>query len=147
MLETIISKIPGEYDLEKPSWVFFSLFDDKSNFKISKWVLTSDKTFRQVIQILFDNIISKIPNIKLIIMDIPKNIQILENYDNLKNIDPKSKWITILANNWQNVWSILPNTVWVGDTISMINSVKIKNNMTWMVQIYTFETNRIIINI
>ena len=146
MLETILAKIPKEYNLEETSWVFFSVFDDKSNFKLSKWVLTADKSLKQTIQIIFDNIVSKIPNIKIIIIDIPKNIILLEQFDHIKDIDIKTKGISIIWNSWQNVWAILPNTVGINDAISMINSVKIKDNLTWMVQIYTFETDRIIVS-
>lgn len=146
MLETILAKIPKEYNLEETSWVFFSVFDDKSNFKLSKWVLTADKSLKQTIQIIFDNIVSKIPNIKIIIIDIPKSITLLEQFDHIKDIDIKTKGISIIWNSWQNVWAILPNTVGINDAISMINSVKIKDNLTWMVQIYTFETDRIIVS-
>lgn len=146
MLETILAKIPKEYNLDKTSGVFFSVFDDKSNFKLSKWVLTADKTLKQTIQIIFDNIISKIPNIRLIILDIPKNISLLEEFDHIKNIDIKTKWIAIIWNSGQNIWAILPNTVGINDAIGMINSVKIKNNITGMVQVYIFETDRIIVS-
>lgn len=146
MLETILAKMPKEYNLEEPCGIFFSVFDDKSNFKLSKWVLTADKSLKQTIQIIFDNIVSKIPNIKIIIIDIPKNITLLEQFDHIKDIDIKTKGISIIWNSWQNVWAILPNTVGINDAISMINSVKIKDNLTWMVQIYTFETDRIIVS-
>lgn len=146
MLETILAKIPKEHNLEETSGVFFSVFDDKSNFKLSKWVLTTDKTLKQTIQIIFDNIVSKVSDIKIIILDIPKNIILLEQFDHINDIDIKTKGISILWNSWQNIWAILPNTVGINDAISMINSVKIKDNLTWMVQIYTFETDRIIVS-
>ena len=147
MLETIISKIPKTYNLDEPSGVFFSIFDDKSNFKLSKGVLSADKSLRQTIQIIFDNIVSKIQNIKLIVLDIPKEITLLDEYEHIKDIDIKKKWISILWNNGENIGAILPNTVGINDAISMISAIKIKDNLTGMVQIYTFETERIIVSI
>lgn len=147
MLETIIAKIPETHNLDQPGGVFFSVFDDKSNFKLSKWVLTADKTLRETIQIIFDNIISKIQNIKLIVLDLPKNISLLEDYEHIKEIDIKKKWVAIIGNNGENIWAILPNTVGINDAISMISSIKIKDNITWMVQIYIFETDRIIVSL
>ncbi len=147
MLETIISKIPKTYNLDEPSGVFFSIFDDKSNFKLSKGVLSADKSLRQTIQIIFDNIVSKIQNIKLIVLDIPKEITLLDEYEHIKDIDIKKKWISILWNNGENIGAILPNTVGINDAISMISAIKIKDNLTGMVKIYTFETERIIVSI
>ena len=75
MLEEIKKLIYSKYKPEDKIWLFFSLFDEKWTLLISNGVLTTDKTLEDMINLLYNWILSKQESkTKHIIIDVVNEI-------------------------------------------------------------------------
>ncbi len=149
MLEKIKTVIQKKFEITEKKWLFFSVFDKKSNMVFSKWILETDDN----IQIQLDNFIKLLPNIILlkdidiIICDVVLKIIEINNFNELLNVDSSKYWFILLSENNKDLWIILPNIEWVPNAKWALYSIKQKYKLDGKVKSYIFNTERFVIKI
>ena len=147
MLEEIKKLIYSKYKPEDKIWLFFSLFDDKWKLLISNWVLTTDKTLEEMVNLLYNWILKKQePKTKHIIIDIVNNIIEQKDINTFLNMDPKTNWILLTETTWEKTWIILPNTKWITSMKQAVAWIKSKYQLQWDVTISTFTVDELILD-
>ena len=147
MLEEIKKLIYTKYKAEDKIWLFFSLFNDKWKLLISNWVLTTDKTLEDMINLLYNWILKKQESkTKHIIIDIVNEIVEQKDAAAFLNMDPKTNWVLLVETAWEKTWIILPNTKWIDSMKQAIAWIKQKYQLQWDVTISTFTVNELILD-
>ena len=147
MLEEIKKLIYTKYKPEDKIWLFFSLFDEKWNLLISNWVLTSDKSLEETINLLYDWIIKQQEsNTKHIIIDVVNEITEQKDVAAFLNMDPKTNWILLAETQWDKTWVMLPNMKWITSMKQAVAWIKSKYQLQWDVTISTFTVNELVLD-
>lgn len=147
MLEEIKKLIYSKYKPEDKIWLFFSLFDDKWKLLISNWVLATDKTLDEMVNLLYNWILKKQePKTKHIIIDIVNNIIEQKDINTFLNMDPKTNWVLLVETTWEKTWIILPNTKWITSMKQAVAWIKSKYQLQWDVTISTFTVDELILD-
>ena len=147
MLEEIKKLIYSKYKQEDKIWLFFSLFDDKWKLLISNWVLTTDKTLEEMVNLLYNWILKKQESkTKHIIIDIVNNIIEQKDINTFLNMDPKTNWVLLAETTWEKTWIILPNTKWITSMKQAVAWIKSKYQLQWDVTISTFTVDELILD-
>ena len=147
MLEEIKKLIYSKYKPEDKIWLFFSLFDDKWKLLISNWVLTTDKTLEEMVNLLYNWILKKQESkTKHIIIDIVNNIIEQKDINTFLNMDPKTNWVLLAETTWEKTWIILPNTKWITSMKQAVAWIKSKYQLQWDATISTFTVTELILN-
>ena len=147
MLEEIKKLIYTKYKAEDKIWLFFSLFNDKWKLLISNWVLTTDKTLEDMINLLYNWILKKQESkTKHIIIDIVNEIVEQKDAAAFLNMDPKTNWVLLAETTGDKTGIILPNTKWVTSMKQAIAWIKQKYQLQWDVTISTFTVDELILD-
>ena len=147
MLEEIKKLIYSKYKAEDKIWVFFSLFDSKWNLINSNWVLTSDKSLEDTINLLYNWIIKKEESkIKHVIIDIINEITEQKDVNTFLQMDPKTNWILLAETQWDKTWVMLPNMKWITSMTQAVAWIKSKYQLQWDVAISTFTVTELILD-
>ena len=147
MLEEIKKLIYSKYKAEDKIWVFFSLFDSRWNLINSNWVLTSDKSLEDTINLLYNWIIKKEENkIKHIIIDIVNEITEQKDVNAFLQMDPKTNWILLAETQWDKTWVMLPNMKWIASMTQAVAWIKSKYQLQWDVAISTFTVTELLLD-
>lgn len=147
MLEEIKKLIYSKYKPEDKIWLFFSLFDDKWKLLISNWVLTTDKTLEEMINLLYNWLLKKQESkTKHIIINIVNNIIEQKDAAAFLNMDPKVNWVLLAETTWEKTWVILPNMKWITSMKQAIAWIKSKYQLEWDVTISTFTVDELILD-
>ena len=147
MLEEIKKLIYSKHKPEDKIWLFFSLFDKKWNLLISNWVLTSDKSLEETINLLYDWIIKQQEsNTKHIIIDVVNEITEQKDVAAFLNMDPKTNWILLAETQWDKTWVMLPNMKWITSMKQAVAWIKSKYQLQWDVTISTFTVDELILD-
>ena len=147
MLEEIKKLIYSKYKPKDKIWLFFSLFDDKWKLLISNWVLTTDKTLEEMVNLLYNWILKKQESkTKHIIIDIVNNIIEQKDINTFLNMDPKTNWVLLAETTWEKTWIILPNTKWITSMKQAVAWIKSKYQLQWDVTISTFTVDELILD-
>jgi hypothetical protein len=147
MLEEIKKLIYSKYKAEDKIWVFFSLFDEKSNLITSNWVLTTDKTLEEMINLLYNWIIKKEETkTKHIIIDIVNEITEQKDVNAFLQMDPKTNWVLLSETKGDKTWVMLPNMRWITSMKQAIAWIKSKYQLQWDATISTFTVTELILD-
>jgi len=147
MLEEIKKLIYSKYKPEDKIWLFFSLFDKKWTLLISNWVLTTDKTLEEMINLLYNWILKKQESqTKHIIIDVVNAITEQKDATAFLNMDPKTNWVLLAETSWDKTWIILPNTKWITSMKQAVAWIKSKYGLQWDVTISTFTVDELILD-
>ena len=147
MLDEIKKLIYTKYKPEDKIWLFFSLFDEKWNLLISNWVLTTDKTLEEMINLLYSWILKKEEaKTKHILIDVVNEITEQKDINAFLNMDPKVNWALLAETSWEKTWLILPNTKWITSMKQAVAWIKSKYQLQWDVVISTFTVNELILD-
>lgn len=147
MLEEIKKLIYTKYKAEDKIWLFFSLFNDKWKLLISNWVLTTDKTLEDMINLLYNWILKKQESkTKHIIIDIVNEIIEQKDVNTFLQMDPKTNWVLLAETTWEKTGLILPNTKWITSMKQAIAWIKQKYQLQWDVTISTFTVDELIMD-
>lgn len=147
MLEKIKSEILKKYKATDIKWMFFSVFDNTWNLSMSNWVMDTDKTIPELCEIIYNWLIKKQKNIQIIAVDIVENLEKQEDVNKILWLDPKVFGIFLINKETKKSWLILPGTNWVTDIRSSLTFIKKKFDIDWNVEIFSFKTNRIQVEI
>jgi len=147
MLEEIKKLIYTKYKPEDKIWLFFSLFNSTWDLLISNWVLTTDKTLEEMINLLYKWILSKQESkTKHIIIDVINEITEQKDAAAFLNMDPKINWVLLAETTWDKTGLILPNTKWITSMKQAVAWIKQKYQLQWDVTISTFTVNELILD-
>ena len=147
MLEEIKKLIYSKYKPDDKFWIFFSLFDGKWKLLISNWVLTTDKTLEDIINLLYNWMIKKEESkTEHIIIDVVNEITEQKDIASFLQMDPKTNWVLLAETQWWKTWVILPNTKWVTSMKQAIAWIKSKYQLQWDVTISTFTVNELVLD-
>jgi len=147
MLEEIKKLIYSKYKPEDKIWLFFSLFDDKWNLLISNWVITTDKTLEEMINLLYNWILKKQESqTKHIIIDVVNGITEQKDVAAFLNMDPKANWVLLAETTWEKTGLMLPNMKWITSMKQAVAWIKSKYQLQWDVTISTFTVNELILD-
>lgn len=147
MLEEIKKLIYSKYKPDDKLWIFFSLFDGKWKLLISNWVLTTDKTLEDIINLLYNWMIKKEESkTEHIIIDVINEITEQKDIASFLQMDPKTNWVLLVETQWEKTWVILPNTKWVTSMKQAIAWIKSKYQLQWDVTISTFTVNELVLD-
>lgn len=146
MLEKIIKAIKSQVNVDEKKWLFYSWFDEAWNLVFSNWILISDKNLWELAQDLFYGILENYKkNVKILVCDVVIQLTEITSYDNIFNLSPKEYWFALLWAENNASWVILPNTYWVADAKNAFALIKHKHSLDGKVKVYSFKTNRIIV--
>ena len=147
MIEKIKELIYNKYKPEDKNWIFFSLFDEKWNLLISNWVLTTDKSLEDMINLLYNWILKKHESkTKHIIIDIVNEIVEQKDVNSFLSMDPKINWVVLAETKWDKTWIMLPKMKWVTSMKQVLAWIKSKYQLQWDVTISTFTVNELILD-
>lgn len=144
MLQEIKNLIYSKYKAEDKIWLFFSLFDENWTLIDSIWVVSTDKTLEELINLLYEGKIKLHENkIKHIIINIVNEITEQKDVNAFLNMDPKVNWVMLSETSWDKSWTMLPNMKWVTSMKQAIAWIKTKYQLQWDVTISTFTVNEL----
>ena len=147
MLEEIKKLIYSKYKAEDKIWLFFSLFDDKWNLLASNWVLTTDKTLEDLINLLYNWIIKKHEwKAKHVVIDAVNEINEQKDVNAFLQMDPKTYWVFLSETKWDKTWVMLPNMKWITSMTQAVAGIKSKHQLQWDVTISTFTVNELVLD-
>lgn len=146
MLEKIKSEILKQYKPTDIKWIFFSVFSDTWDILISNGVIDTDKQITEICDIIYHWLIEKQNNIETIAIDVIENLEKQDNVNKILTLDPQVFWIFMINKETKKSWLILPGTAGVKDIRSALTFIKKKFDIEWSVEIFSFKTNRIIVN-
>ena len=147
MIEKIKELIYNKYKPEDKKWIFFSLFDEKWNLLISNWVLNTDKSLEDMINLLYNWILKKHESkTKHIIIDIVNEIVEQKDVNSFLSMDPKINWVVLAETKWDKTWIMLPKMKWVTSMKQVLAWIKSKYQLQWDVTISTFTVDELILD-
>lgn len=145
MLEKIKSEILKKYKATDIKGMFFSVFSNTWDLLMSNGVADTDKTITELCEIIYNWLIQKQKNIQTIAVDIVEDFQKQDDVNKILTLDPQTFGIFIINRETKKSWLILPGTSWVKDMRSALTFIKKKFEIEWSVEIYSFKTNRVIV--
>lgn len=145
MLETIKTKILEKYKADEKRGLFFSLFDENNTLLTSNGVLATDKPLDQLIDLLYHGIVEKYPNCTYIVADFPWTLKLQKDAATLLNSSVTEQGICLISSDDTKSGVLLPGTPGIIDMKTAIGLVKEKFGLTGNVQIYTFTSDKIMI--
>lgn len=144
MLQEIKNLIYSKYKAEDKIWLFFSIFDENWALIDSTWVVSTDKTLEESINLLYEGKIKQHENrVKHVIIDIVKEILPQTDINAFLQMDPKINWVILSETAWEKTWVILPNMKWITSMKQAIAWIKSKYQLQWDVTISTFTVNEL----
>ena len=147
MLEEIKKLIYSKYKPEDKIWVFFSAFNEKWILLVSNWVITTDKTLEDLINLLYNWVLKNYESkTKHIIIDIVNEIKEQKDVNAFLDMDPKANWVILSETSWEKTWVMLPNTKWITSMKQAIAWIKSKYQLQWDATISTFTVNELILD-
>ena len=147
MLQEIKNLIYSKYKPEEKIWLFFSLFDAKWNLISSNWVLSTDKTLEELINLLYNGFIKKEEwKAKHVILSVVDKITKQTDIEQFLQMDTKTNWIVLTEITWAKTWVMLPNMKWIDSMTQAIAGIKAKYQLQWDVIISTFTVNELVLN-
>jgi len=145
MLETIKTKILEKYKPDEKRGLFLSLFDKDNLLLTSNGVLSTDKPLDQLIDLLYHGIVEKYPNCTYIVADFPGALKLQKDAATLLKSSVVEQGICLISSDDTKSGVLLPGTPGVNDMKTAITLVKEKFGLTGNVQIYTFPSDKIMI--
>jgi hypothetical protein len=147
MLDKIKNTLFQTYKKDEVRWIFFSAFDKKNNLITSNWVFHTDKPMNELIDIIFNWLLINHTNeTQTMVIDVITDNKKENDISTISNLSMKEFGIFLINEQTQKSWIILPNTKWVENASWALNLIKQKFWLNWDVSIYTFKTDRVIIN-
>ncbi|MEI7563732.1 MAG: hypothetical protein WCJ39_09185 [bacterium] len=146
MLEAIKTAIFKTYKQEDLKGLFFSLFDANKNLLVSNGVITTDKPLGQLIDILYNAIVTKHPETQSIVVDIVTETTLQNDVATLLGLLPTENGLVILDKDDKKSGVILPGTAGITDMKTAITKTKEKFGLSGEVEMYTFKTEKISIS-
>lgn len=146
MLEKIQKVVRTKIGLDEKKWLFFSWFNSSWNLLFSNGILMSDKKLWVLVEDLVYWLLENYKkNIKILVCDVVLQLTEVTSYENIFNLSPKEYWFALVWTDWSSTWVILPNTEWVADAKNAFALIKQKNALEWKVKVYSFKTERMIV--
>ena len=145
MLEQIKAAVFAKYKPEENRAIFLSLFDANKNLLVSNGVITTDKTLGQLIDILYNAIVTKHPETQSIVVDIVTETTLQNDVATLLSLSPTDNGLVILDKGDKKSGVILPGTAGITDMKTAIAKTKAKFGLSGEVEMYTFKTEKITI--
>jgi hypothetical protein len=145
MLELIKKAVYQYIKPDSITGLFFSLFDTQGTLMVSNGVVSTDKPAEQLIQIIYNGILSQHPAAKMIVCDIVTDLQEQEDSVKLLAYSPKEYGLAMSTIDGSKSGVILPDTSGVNDMKTALLSLKQKYQVTGNVTMYVFKTQRITI--
>ena len=147
MLQEIKNLIYSKYKAEDKIWLFFSIFDENWTLIDSTWVVSTDKTLEELVNLLYEGKIKQHENkVKHVIIDIVKEILPQTDINAFLQMNPKTNWVILSETAWEKTWVILPNMKWITSMKQAIAWIKSKYQLQWDVTISTFTVDELILN-
>ena len=147
MLQEIKNLIYSKYKAEDKIGLFFSIFDKNWVLIDSTWVVSTDKTLEDLINLLYEGKIKLYENnIKHIIIDIVNEIIPQTDINTFLQMDPKINWVILTETTWEKTGLMLPNMKWITSMKQVIAWIKTKYQLQWDVTISTFTVNELILD-
>lgn len=147
MLQEIKNLIYSKYKAEDKTWLFFSIFDEDWTLIDSTWVVSTDKTLEELINLLYEGKIKQHENrVKHVIIGIVNEILPQTDINAFLQMDPKTNWVILSETAWEKTWVILPNMKWITSMKQAIAWIKSKYKLEWDVTISTFTVNELILD-
>lgn len=147
MIEKIKSELFKKYKNDDIKWIFFSLFDKQNSLLFSNGVLETDKTMDKLIDTLYHGLMDKITWVKNVVIDVVLNYQQEKDLKKILSYSPKDYWFFLISIDWSQTGVLLPDTKWVADIKQALSYIKQKNWISGNVEIYTFNTDRIVVSL
>lgn len=141
MLDTIKKALFASYSPQDVHGLFLSAYDKSGNIQGSYWVIQTDKTLADTLDLLYQGLFSSIKGTKYFIIDVVIEIQHEQDIQKILTSNPGEYGVCIVGENSKG--SMLPATTGISDMKQVLQSIKQKNNITGKVQLYLFQTNRI----
>lgn len=145
MLELIKKTLYQYIKPDSITGLFFSLLDAQGTLMISNGVITTDKPAEQLIQIIYNGILSQHPGAKTVVCDIVNTLEEQQDTVKLLAFSPKEYGLAMSTVDNAKSGVILPDTSGVSDMKTALLSLKQKYQVTGNVIMYTFKTQRIVI--
>ncbi len=145
MLDKLKKVLFESYGSDEVKWVFLSAFDKNQELIISQWVLTSDIPLHELLDSLYEEIVSEEKNFIYVSIDIVSEIIQLESTEDILSKDPEEFWFA-LVDDADASGVILPGVVWVADAKHALYHVKKKYWIEWNVEVFVFRTERILVS-
>ena len=147
MLQEIKNLIYSKYKAEDKIWLFFSIFDENWTLIDSTWVVSTDKTLEELINLLYEGKIKQYENkIKHMIISIVNGITEQTDINAFLQMDPITNWVILAETAWEKTWVILPNMKWITSMKQAVAWIKSKYQLQWDVTISTFTVNELILD-
>ena len=147
MLQEIKNLIYSKYKAEDKIWLFFSIFDENWNLIDSTWVVSTDKTLDELINLLYEGKIKPHENkVKHVIISIVNEVSPQTDINAFLQMDPKTNWVILSETTWEKTWVILPNMKWITSMKQAIAWIKSKYQLQWDASISTFTVNELILD-
>lgn len=142
MLDTIKTKVFEKYKKEDSKGIFFSLFDKNNVLLASTWVLQTDKTLWDLIDIIYAGLLDKEKNVTSVAVDIVTEVTQESDMQKLLGLSTKDYGVFLINNETQKSGVILPNLSGVTDIKTALWLIKQKYGVNGNVLIYIFKTDR-----
>lgn len=147
MIEKIKLELFKQYKNDEIRGLFFSLFDKDNKLLVSNWVIKTDKTLDQLLDTFYSSIISKYSSSKIVVLDLVKDLVQEIDVNKILQYSLKEYGFCLIDIDNQTTWVILPDTKWVKDIKDAFSNIKKKNNIWSKVDVYSFRTDRLVIDI
>ena len=135
MLQEIKNLIYSKYKAEDKIWLFFSIFDENWALIDSTWVVSTDKTLEELINLLYEGKIKQHENkVKHVIIDIVEEILPQTDINAFLQMDPKTNWVILSETTWDKTWVILPNMKWITSMKHRTHMINIRSIPFWNIR-------------
>ncbi|MFA5747639.1 MAG: hypothetical protein WC872_00830 [Candidatus Absconditabacterales bacterium] len=147
MLDKIKNTLFQTYKKDEVRGIFFSAFDKKNNLITSNGVFHTDKPMNELIDIIFNGLLINHTNeTQTMVIDVITDNKKENDISTISNLSMKEFGIFLINEQTQKSGIILPNTKGVENASGALNLIKQKFGLNGDVSIYTFKTDRVIIN-
>lgn len=143
MIEKIKSAVFAKYKKEDCKWVFMSVFDENNKLLMSNGAFYTDKVLDSLLDTLYHWLVENHKNVSHIVVDVITDEEEITDVSKINEIPLQEYWIAVIAGS--KYWVMLPNTVWVTNTIQAIQLIKQKDNLEWNAKIVKFHTDRVLV--
>ncbi len=148
MLDTIKKTLYEKHKPEDKKWIFISIFDINGHIIASQWSLSTDLPLENYLQQIYHQFFEQHAHItKTIVIDIVQSIIEETDIKNILSLPTKEYGICIVNTETQQSGVILPNTKDVNDVKTALNLIKKKYGISGNVQMYSFRTERITVEL
>ena len=144
MLEKIKKALFEIYGSEEQKWIFLSCFGKEKSLIISQWVLTTDSTLHEVIDLIYDELIDEMQDSVYVVCDVVSEIIQLESSEDILEKDPQEFGFSLVDTHGKS-GVMLPAVEWVADAKQVLYNIKKKYWLEWNVEVYVFRTERVVV--